>query len=500
MDYAGFCGPSYPSQAYTADQERTVNFYFEQMESPAATSRYVLYPTPGVVDFLGASLVTAGVGGGGRAHFAQNGREFAIIGNTFLEIFEDGTFSDRGTVFDDGLPATIDSNGEGGNSALHLLREQRLHLQPHDEHPRRRGSSSPTRRGWEPSSTGTSWPWTPGTSTFYFSALLDGNSWSTGLDFAQRSGSGDPWVAMKVNRSYIYLLGEQTSEVWYDTGASFPFARHPSGQLAVGCCAQFSAAVVENNLLFLAATATSRGAVYKVSGFTPERVSTFAFETAIDAYGTIADAQGDTYYQQGHPFYVLSFPDEDKASWLWDSANGLWTEQGTWDPNFASDYVAWRPRWTVNIFEETRILHATIPAVYQLTSTSTGDAAPSSRGGDPIRRLRRGPAIVSELERMYYPAFEVDLQPAVGNTTPPGDDPQIMLRQSKDGGRNWTSERWASAGKVGEYGKRMRWNRCGMGRRMAFEVTMSDPVPWRVTNAYLPGVQLSKGRQLAKAS
>ena len=498
MEYRSFVGPSNPSMAWTADQERTVNFYFEQMESPGATSRYALYPTPGLELILGGALEVL-AGGGGRAHFAQEGREFAIIGNAFIELFESAAPVLRGTVLDDGLPATIDSNGKGGdqlficsgnNGYLYYLTANTLGAIPALADKARMGAQL----------DGYFLALDAATSTFYFSALLDGLTWTTGLDFAQRSGSGDPWVAMKVNRSYIYLLGEQTSEVWYDTGASFPFARHPSGQLQVGCAAPFSATVVNGNLMFLGATSSSRGSVQMVTGFTPQRVSSFAFETAILAYDTIADAQGDTYYQHGHSFYVLSFPDQDEASWVWNSSNGLWTEQGTWDQDNASDFVAWRPRWTVQVFGETRILHSTVPALYRLTAESNLDSQPDSRSFIQTRRLRRAPAMVNELERIYYPAFEVDLQPGVGNTVDPGSDPQVMMRQSKDGGRNWTSERWASAGKVGEYGVRVFWWRCGMGRRMVFEVSFSDLVPWRITNAYLPGVKLSKGRELAQAS
>ena len=496
MEYAGFVGPSNPSAAYTADQERTVNFYFEQMEIAAATSRFALYPTPGLELILAGPLELI-TGGGGRAHFGQDDREFCVIGNKFIEILSTGSPVVRGTVEDDGLPATIDSNGKGGDQ-LFICSGNNGYIYGLTSNFFGIVLTNQARMGAQ--LDGYFLALDVATSTFYFSALLDGISWSTGLDFAQRSGSGDPWVAMKVCRSYIYLLGEQTSEVWYDTGASFPFARHPSGQLQVGCAAPFSATVVNGNLMFLGATSSSRGSVQMVSGFTPQRVSSFAFETAIAPYGTIADAQGDTYYQHGHSFYYLSFPDEDKASWLWNSSNGLWTEQGTWDQDNASDFVAWRPRWTAQIFGETRILHAESPRLYRLTAESPFDSDPNGRDPIQTRRLRRAPAMVNELERIYYPEFEIDLQPATANTTAPGDDPQVMMRQSKDGGRNWTSERWASSGKVGEYGIRVIWWRCGMGRRMVFEVSFSDGVPWRITNAYLPGVKLSRGRQLAKAS
>ena len=45
--YPGFIGPSYQSLAVTADQERTVNWYVERLESPSATSRFALYPISG---------------------------------------------------------------------------------------------------------------------------------------------------------------------------------------------------------------------------------------------------------------------------------------------------------------------------------------------------------------------------------------------------------------------------------------------------------------------
>jgi hypothetical protein len=50
-----------------------------------------------------------------------------------------------------------------------------------------------------------------------------------------------------------------------------------------------------------------------------------------------------------------------------------------------------------------------------------------------------------------------------------------------------------SAGKIGEYGKRVRWERMGSARRRVFEVTFTDPVPLRITNAFLTLAQPLKG-------
>ena len=66
-----------------------------------------------------------------------------------------------------------------------------------------------------------------------------------------------------------------------------------------------------------------------------------------------------------------------------------------------------------------------------------------------------------------------------------GDNPQVMLRISNDAGKTWISEQWRSAGKMGEYWKRIRWNGLGSARRRVFEVVVTDPVPWRLVGADL---------------
>lgn len=66
-----------------------------------------------------------------------------------------------------------------------------------------------------------------------------------------------------------------------------------------------------------------------------------------------------------------------------------------------------------------------------------------------------------------------------------GVDPQVMLRISNDGGKTFGAEIKRTVGRVGEYSKRVRWNRLGQGRRRVWEVVVSDPIPWRCTGAYM---------------
>ena len=77
------------------------------------------------------------------------------------------------------------------------------------------------------------------------------------------------------------------------------------------------------------------------------------------------------------------------------------------------------------------------------------------------------------------------METGIGLATGQGSDPQVMLRWSDDGGETWSNEHWRSAGKIGVYKARVLWNRLGSSRDRVYEITMSDPVPWRIIDAMI---------------
>src|SRR4030042_4678969 len=110
MEFTQFIGGSYQSQAVTADQELTITLYPELLQSPTATKKLPLYPSPGV-----DALASSTLGGVGRGHIAINGREFCVIGTSFIEVDSSGAMTVRGTVAIDSHPATLAGNGGGGH-------------------------------------------------------------------------------------------------------------------------------------------------------------------------------------------------------------------------------------------------------------------------------------------------------------------------------------------------------------------------------------------------
>jgi len=74
-------------------------------------------------------------------------------------------------------------------------------------------------------------------------------------------------------------------------------------------------------------------------------------------------------------------------------------------------------------------------------------------------------------------------------------DPVVYLRFSDDGGHTWSSVQPRNAGAAGQYKKRVIWWRLGAARIRTFEVSFSDPVPFRLIDAYInaaPGYEPSE--------
>lgn len=63
--------------------------------------------------------------------------------------------------------------------------------------------------------------------------------------------------------------------------------------------------------------------------------------------------------------------------------------------------------------------------------------------------------------------------------------PNLMLRSSKDGAHTWGNVQTVDCGQLGNYRARAMFRRLGTSRDRVFEISMSDPVPWRFCDAYL---------------
>lgn len=322
---------------------------------------------------------------------------------------------------------------------------------------------------------------------FVFTEPTSARFWSTdsyngaslgGLSFATAEYQPDQLVSLLVDHREIWLFGERTIEVWFNAGnAGFPFERINGAVIDQGCAAPFSVAHADNQVFWLGNDANGRGIVWSAAGYSPVRISTHELEDKISGYGNVANAEAWTYQQNGHTFYVLSFPTQD-ITWVYDIATQMWSQRACYS---SSDQALHRHlgRCHVN-FGGLNIVGDS--ATNQLHSLSLDQYTDN---GELIFREITAPHIRSGGGRGFYAGLEVRMESGIGLTLGQGNDPQIMLQTSDDGGRTWGSEQWRAMGKIGEYFVRANWRRLGSAFVRTFRLRVTDPVPVTLISAVL---------------
>ncbi|MCU1301966.1 MAG: hypothetical protein JWQ87_2250 [Candidatus Sulfotelmatobacter sp.] len=66
-----------------------------------------------------------------------------------------------------------------------------------------------------------------------------------------------------------------------------------------------------------------------------------------------------------------------------------------------------------------------------------------------------------------------------------GRGPTMFMKFSDDGGRTWSNEYSRDCGQAGKFLTRVRWMRLGTSRDRVYRIYVTDPVPWRIIDAYL---------------
>lgn len=490
MRLPNFCGPSYTSESPIADNERTINWYPESIESPAGKNRTALYPTPGQSSLMTVADV------GTRALFAMNARTHAVVGTGVYEIFPSGgTSTKRGTIAQDNNPAQISYNGPAGNRLAIASGGTLSYVNLTTNVVSTVSGVSALQVGML---DGYFVAFDATTPQIRISPLNDGAGTWDPTQFAQRSIAPDPWKAMvtadRLGTREIWLIGEQTGEVWYDAGSfPFPFAPVPGAIFRYGTPAPWSLAVVGSLVIWLSQNADGAGQVVSARGYSPQVISDKSLENAIAGYqrtATITDAEAITFQMQGHTFYVLKFPSAN-ATHVYDVTTQRWFDMGTWNAN-ANRYDAWKPR-----------VHTYTGGMHLVGESGTAQISSldvtygSEADGSPIRRLRRAQGLYREDDTVTYKRLQLKLESGLGLITGQGSNPIVMLRTSDDGGKTWSRERQSSAGAIGTYDTRVFWTRLGTARDRVFEVSVSDPVPWRLIDAYVNNLSANHAEQAA---
>lgn len=423
-----------------------------------------------------------------RGSISITGRTFMVAGSGFFELFANGTFTQWGTVGNDARPVTMAASPQqlllasAGTAYVFDLSANTLTPIP--------GTTFPGAVAQAGICDDFFIITVAATKEFFVSAPLDAMDWVTNGG-AIVSVFPDNIVGFIVSHRQIVFGSDTKTVFYYDSGNIFPFDVIPGSDMDQGLAAEFSYALLNNTFLWLGSDERGRGKVWTASGYTPVRVSNHAIEFAIQGYSRIDDAVAFTYQDQGHDFYCLYFP-TPSVLWVLDTITGMWHQQAFEVATTGLFQAAHRWNHTFNFglhlvgdWQSNHVYSLHIPVQTGGVWTYADD------DGIPIVRVRRAPHISKSQRRQYFNELEVFVEVGLGPIPPlldPAGNPRgpiISMRFSNDSGRTWSNWSDRDCGQSGAYKRRVRWLRLGQARDRIFEVRMSDPVAWRIVDAYL---------------
>lgn len=472
----GFCGPSNAAQALSWDCQVAWDCYLEKQEVPGTKTPIALLLRPGkkVYASLAGELSVPCL-------FTVNGRTFAAASNLW-EVSQGGAVHNWGSIGTAPLqPPQMTANQtqlvilNNGNLYVFTLANNTLQAVNMAQF------NGPISQidfvdGYIIATLQNS-------HTFQQSNLGDATTWS-GLNISTISYFPDNITSMKVDHRALWFFSAKKAIGYYNAGAGFPvFIPDQSKFLETGSGATFATVQLDNSILWLDQDERGSMVARRMNGSVGERISTHAVEGAWQKYAVNSDAVGWTYQEFGHSFWVIYFHTANKT-WVYDVASGYWHNRGYWNEQSGTHSADRAMSHTFN-FGVHLVGDWATGTIYQMSSSFYDDA------GNPIRWFRRAPIISKEKERIFFSEIVFDLDMGLGPSPPllDGDGqprpPQAILRWSNDYARTWSSDYLLSAGFSGEFGLRMIKRMLGKGRERVFELSGSDPIPWRFADAYV---------------
>ena len=305
----------------------------------------------------------------------------------------------------------------------------------------------------------------PGGKQWYISpANYTGNT--TAFDplyIASKTSYPDPIVGVAVVGQVLWIFGQQSTELWYDAGATdFPFQRQPSVLADTGCESAYSIATNFGSVFWLGRDAKGRAQVFTGAGNEASVISTYAISNVLDAFPDLSRAIGHCYQQNGHTFYVLTVQAAD-ATVVYDITTQLWHQRSSAaDRLRANCWASAYGRVFCGDFEN--------GLIYEVSTAYTDEC------GAPIIRQRAFPHIVQDGRRAIHRMFGFDMQ--CGTTV------DVVIDWSDDRGQTYISPGIHVSTGVDATAFPRIW-RLGMTRDRVYRLTWEASAPTSLLGAYI---------------
>lgn len=448
-----FIGGSYQGRSTNVSPETCVNLFVEAGKGGNA-----------LVGTAGSTVLVTPAFGEVRGGIAYNGLAYFVVGNTFYEVNSGGTATSRGTLNTSSGRVSLAHNGvrPGANQQIMIVD----------------GTD-----GWIFDNAATTFTQITdsdfvssdsvvfidgyfvfsqngGSDRFWLTSQYDGTTIGAS-DFATAEGWPDAIQSLIADNRELFIFGEETLEVWYNSGdTDNTFQRYQGGFKQHGCVAKFSPARFDNTVIWLSRNDRGDSQVVKLGdGYQPTVVSTPELNYQFSTFINQEDAFGYSYQDEGHEFYVITFPGNGK-SFAYDASTKEWHQRG----HTISDVLS-RERYNCHVFAFGRHLFGDYVdgKIYQLDGTI------GTINGVAIPRERTTISISDEENRRRLSSVQLDMEEGIGDGNTANDD-IFELSYSKNGGHTYSNLVQRNAGEGGDWNRRVIWRRLGQARNWIFRI------------------------------
>ena len=301
---------------------------------------------------------------------------------------------------------------------------------------------------------------------FFVSALNDGTRYNA-LDFATAERYDDRIVRVFADHSQLLLFGEESIEIWFNSGAAdFAFSRAQGSVIEQGLGARWSIEKIDESVMWL----DQDGIVRRMNGLTPARISTHAVENAI-AKSDWRNATSFSYVAEGHEFYVLTCPAAELSQTgitaVYDAASQTWHER----KSYGQDTLQYG-------------FYAYVDGKHIVGSNDSGLLSEMSLDlyddvGQPMVAEMQCPPLQVDGGRFIVDSLELDVEGGVLSDQSPKIMLDILSNRNND-----AQQQWRDLGDEGQFNHRVIWRRLGQHRTFTASFKISSPVKRAVMAVY----------------
>ena len=293
-----------------------------------------------------------------------------------------------------------------------------------------------------------------GTGQFFISKLYSTDI--NPIDWATAESNPDNTEGARVINRQLWLFGDSTTEVWYDSGdKDFPFYRVSGATSDTGCKDHASIAKMQNTLILVG----DDNRVYTTQGYQLIPISTPAIDIKLENSKRLS---AFSYNEKGHWFYVLHI---DNSTYVFDTTTKQWHERSSMFSRWMIDNAITLDDGSTLGYHNKKIYDISIDHL--------------TEDGKNIHREAVTLPIQHDVAGVRWHEAQLDMETGHGNKA------TVAIQISKDYGNTWQNTVYSSTSATGEYMNRVRWTRLGSGRDLVAKITISEPIPIRISGFYV---------------